>query len=64
MTQTELEHLTVKSTLYKSKTYPWGPSFGPFCSTASGFQDIAHVIIPKLTTGTLLSGQKQNKTIC
>ncbi len=38
-TQTELEHLTVKSTLYTLNTYPWGPNFRPFRSSTSGFQD-------------------------
>ena len=36
--QTELEHLTVKITLYLN-TYPWGPNFGPFHSTISHFRD-------------------------
>ncbi len=39
MTQTDLEHLTVKTTLYTLKTYPWGPNFRPFCSTANRFRD-------------------------
>ncbi len=43
--QTDLEHLTVKSTLYL-RAYPRGPKFGPFRSTSSHFQDNAHVIIP------------------
>ena len=46
--QTELEHLTVKSTLHTLNTYPWGPKFGPFHSKTNGFQDIAHFIIPTL----------------
>ncbi len=37
--QTELEHLTVKSTLYTLNTYLWGPNFGPFRPTASRFRD-------------------------
>ena len=37
--QTELEHLAVKSTLCTLNTYPWGPNFGPFCSTISCFRD-------------------------
>ncbi len=37
MTPTELEHLTVKNTLYTLNTYPWGTNFGPFCSTISSF---------------------------
>ncbi len=32
MTQTELEDLTDKSTLYTLRTYPEGPNFGPFRS--------------------------------
>ncbi len=39
MTQTEIEHLTNKSTLYKLNTYPRGPNFGLSWSTISGFQD-------------------------
>ncbi len=38
--QTELEDLTVKSTLYTLSTYPWGPNCGPFRSTISCFRDI------------------------
>ena len=37
--QNELEHLTVKSTLYTLNTYPWGPNCGPFHSTISHFRD-------------------------
>ena len=37
--QTELEHLTVKSTLYTLNIYLWGPNFHPFCSTISCFRD-------------------------
>ena len=44
--QTELEHLTINTTLYTLNTYPWGPKFAPFCSTTSIFEDIAHFIIP------------------
>ena len=36
---TELEHLTVKSTLHMPSTYPRGPNFGPFCYTISPFRD-------------------------
>ncbi len=39
MSQTELEHLTVKSTPYTLNTYPSGPNFGPFRSTTSCFRD-------------------------
>ncbi len=60
--QTELEHLTAKSTLCTVNTYPWGPNFGPFCSTASGFEDIAHFNHSPLTT--MLNGQKKNKKNC
>ncbi len=35
----ELEHLTVKSTLYSLNTYPWDPNFGPFHCTISHFRD-------------------------
>ena len=27
-------------------TYPWAPNFGPFRSTDSGFEEVAHFIIP------------------
>ncbi len=37
--QTELEHLTVKSTLYTLNTYPRGPNFDPFLSMTSHFWD-------------------------
>ncbi len=37
--QTELSHLTVKSTLYTLNTYPYGPNFRPFRSTTSRFWD-------------------------
>ncbi len=37
--QTELEHLTVKRTLYTLNAYPWSPNFGLFRSTISRFQD-------------------------
>ena len=37
--QTELEHLTVKSTLYTLNTYLWGSNFGPIRSTISLFRD-------------------------
>ncbi len=40
--QTELEHLTVKSTPYTLNSYPWGTNFAPLRSMTSGFQDIAH----------------------
>ena len=43
---TDLEHLTVKSTLYTLNIYPWDTNFGPYHSTTSGFQGIAHFIIP------------------
>ncbi len=36
---TELEHLTVKITLYALNIYPRGPNFGSFRSTTSGLQD-------------------------
>ena len=39
MTQTDFEHLTVKSTLYTLKTYPRGPNLSPFCITTRGSQD-------------------------
>ncbi len=42
--QSELEHLTVKSTLYTLNNHPWGPNFGPFRSTANSFQDIWHIL--------------------
>ncbi len=38
--QTELDHITVKRTLYTLNTYPWGPNFSPFRSTISRFRDI------------------------
>ena len=31
----ELEHLTVRSTLYTLNTYPWGPNFGAFYSATT-----------------------------
>ena len=34
-----LEHLTVKSTLYTLNIYPWGPNFHLFHSTTNRFQD-------------------------
>ena len=37
--QTELGHLTIKTTLYTLHTYPWGPNFGPFHRTTSHFPD-------------------------
>ncbi len=37
--QTELEHLTVKITLYTLHPYPRGPNFALFCSTVSRFWD-------------------------
>ncbi len=37
--QTELEHLTVKNTLYTLNTYPWRPNFGPLRSTISRMWD-------------------------
>ncbi len=40
--QTELEHLTVNSTLYTLSTYPWGPNVGPFRLTKSCFQDTTY----------------------
>ena len=56
--QTELEHLTVKTTLYTLNTYPWGPNFSPFHSTTSSFQDTGSLKIgnapndPKLSLDT------------
>ncbi len=38
--QTDLEHLTVISTLQALKTFLWHWNFCPFCSTATGFRDI------------------------
>ena len=43
--QSELEHLTVKRTLYALDTYPWGPNFRLFCSMIRGFQD---TMLPKM----------------
>ncbi len=37
--QINLQHLTVKSTLYTLKTYPRGPNVRPFRSTISHFRD-------------------------
>ena len=37
--QTALEYLTVKCTLYALHTYSRGPNFGPFCSTICHFWD-------------------------
>ena len=37
--QTELEHLTIKSTLYTINTHLWSPNFGPFRSMISHFRD-------------------------
>ena len=37
--QTDLEDLTVKSTLYTLNTYPWGPNFRQFRSSTSRFGD-------------------------
>ncbi len=37
--QTELEHLTAKSTLYTLNAYPWGPNLGLFRSTNTRFRD-------------------------
>ncbi len=42
--QTELEHLTVKSTLYALNTYHRDPNFGPFCSTTSRSRDTIKAI--------------------
>ncbi len=57
MTQTELEHLTVKSTLYTLNTCPSSPKFGPFRSTTSCFTeppamlpDCIHTFILDLTS--------------
>ncbi len=36
--QTELEHLTVKTTLYTLNTCPWGPNFGLFHSMTGHFE--------------------------
>ena len=44
--QTELEHLTVKGTLYTLNTYPWGSNFGLFCSTIKHFQDTTCTRLP------------------
>ncbi len=46
--QTELEDLTVKSTLYTLNTYPWGPNFCPFRSTISRFQDKTYTRTAKI----------------
>ena len=46
--KTELEHLTVKSTLYTFNTYPCGPNFGPFRSTISRFRDTTCIRSPKI----------------
>ncbi len=37
--QTELEDLTVKSTLHTLFTYPWGQNFGLYRSTTSRFRE-------------------------
>ncbi len=37
--QTELEHLTVKSTLFTLNIYSRGPNIGPFRSTINRFRD-------------------------
>ncbi len=56
--QIELEHLTVKSTLYTLNTYPRAPNVGPFRSTISHFRDTTSVKIgnapndPKLNLNT------------
>ncbi len=42
-------------------THPWGPNFGTFRSTTSGFQDIAQFIISPLTT--ILNVPKKNKKV-
>ncbi len=39
MTQNDLEHLTVKCTLYTLHNYPRGRNSHPFCSTTSRFRD-------------------------
>ncbi len=57
--QTELQHLTVKSTLYTLNTYPRGPNFAPFRSTTSGFQDITLFYNSALTT--MLNTHKKNQ---
>ncbi len=59
MHRTELEHLSVKSTLYTLNTYPTGQYFGPFCSTStcSGLQDT------RLKIGKALNNPKLNLTI-
>ncbi len=36
--QTEIEHLTVKTTLYTPNAYHRGPNIGQFCSTTSSCQ--------------------------
>ncbi len=65
--QTELEHLTVKSTLHMLSTYPWGPNVGPFRSTISCFQDTTCTMSaktrnalndPKLNLSTWLHKQR------
>ncbi len=65
MTQTELEHLSVKSTLYTPYGYPWGQNFGSFRSKTSGFPSYHTFYNYPLTT--MLNGQKKkkkNKRIC
>ncbi len=42
--QTELEHLTVQTTIHTLNIYPWGPNFGPFNSTINRFRDTTYKI--------------------
>ena len=44
--QNDLNHLTVKSTLYTLNANPQGPNFTPFRSTTSRFRDIS---LPQIT---------------
>ncbi len=43
--KTDMEHLTVKSTLYARQTYPRGPNFCPFRPTTTSFRDTG---LPKI----------------